>query len=377
MKIGIPKEVKTDEFRVGATPETVRAFVAAGHSIQIQSGAGQKIGFSDEMYQKSGAQIVYSAQEVYQNEMIIKVKEPQDSEFPLLKEGQILFCYLHLAPDPEQTKQLLDKKIVGIAYETVTDAEGRLPLLLPMSEVAGRVAVQAGATALQMVHGGRGTLLGGIPGVRSGKVVILGAGVVGTESMRMALGLGADVTIFDQNLSRLRELDKLFAPALKTLYSTPAAIEEAVIQADLVIGAVLIPGKLAPKLVTKAMIKKMLPGSVIVDVAIDQGGCIETSRPTTHSQPTYIVDGVVHYAVTNMPAACARTSTQGLTNATLPFALKIANKGYAQALQEDSHLRAGLNVHFGKVTNRFVAEDLGYEYEAPEEALAMRELAVR
>lgn len=362
MKIGIPKEVKKDEFRVGATPETVKAFVEAGHSVQVQKDVGSRIGFSDEMYRKAGAHLVESAKEIYQNEMVIKVKEPQGSEFPLMHEGQILFCYLHLAPDPEQTKHLLERKVVGIAYETVTDEQGRLPLLIPMSEIAGRVAVQAGATALQMVNGGRGTLLGGIPGVRSGKVVVLGAGIVGTEAMRMALGLGADVTIFDRNLNRLRELDKLYAPALKTVFSTPAAVEEAVIQADLVIGAVLIPGKTAPRLVTKEMVKKMLPGSVIVDVAIDQGGCIETIKPTTHSNPTYVVDGVIHYGVTNMPAACARTSTQGLTNATLPYALKIAKMGYKKALLEDPGLLEGLNVYRGKVTNRYVAEDLGYSY---------------
>lgn len=365
MKLGVPKEVKKDEFRVGATPETVRAYVEAGHSVQVQTQAGAKIGFSDEMYTKAGAKIVDSAKEIYQNEMVIKVKEPQPSEFPLMHEGQILFCYLHLAPDPEQTKHLLERKVIGIAYETVTDEQGRLPLLVPMSEIAGRISIQAGATALQMINGGRGVLLGGIPGVRPGKVVVLGAGVVGTEAMRMALGLGADVTIFDKSLPRLRELDKLYAPALKTVYSTPAAVEEAVTQADLVVGAVLIPGKTAPKLVTKAMVKKMMPGSVIIDVAIDQGGCTETSRPTTHSDPTYVVDGVVHYGVTNMPAACARTSTQGLTNATLPYALKLANLGYKKALAGDPFLREGLNVYRGKVTNRFVAEDLGYEYHNP------------
>ena len=370
MKIGVPKEVKKDEFRVGATPETVRAFVEAGHTVQVQKDAAARIGFTDEMYKKAGAHIVATAKEVYQNEMIIKVKEPQTSEFPLMHEGQIFFCYLHLAPDPEQTKHLLERKIIGIAYETVTDEQGRLPLLVPMSEIAGRVAVQAGAVTLQMVNGGRGVLLGGIPGVKPGKVVVLGAGVVGTEAMRMALGLGADVTIFDRSLPRLRELDKLYAPALKTVFSTPAAIEEAVIQADLVLGAVLIPGKTAPKLVTAAMVKKMLPGSVIVDVAIDQGGCIETIRPTTHTDPTYVVDGVIHYGVTNMPAACARTSTQGLTNATLPYALKIANLGYKKALMQDKHLMEGLNVYRGKVTNPFVAEDLGYQYHSPSSVLA-------
>ncbi|PIS02145.1 MAG: alanine dehydrogenase [Chlamydiae bacterium CG10_big_fil_rev_8_21_14_0_10_42_34] len=370
MKIGIPKEVKKDEFRVGVTPETTKALVDAGHQVFIQKDAGAKIGFTDQMYEKAGAKILASAQEIYQNEMIIKVKEPQKSEFPLMHEGQIFFCYLHLAPDPEQTKQLLDRKVIGIAFETVTDERGRLPLLVPMSEVAGRVSVQAGAAALQMINGGRGVLLGGIPGVKPGKVVVLGAGVVGTEAMRMALGLGADVTIFDRNLSRLRELDQLYAPALKTLFSTPAAIELAVTQADLVVGAVLIPGKKAPKLVTREMIKKMLPGSVVVDVAIDQGGCIETSKPTTHSEPTYLVDGVVHYCVANMPAACARTSTQGLAIAILPYALRIANLGVKKALREDKHLMMGLNVYFGKVTNAFVASDLGYEYSPPESVLS-------
>ncbi len=365
MEIGVPKEIKKDEFRVGATPETVRSFVEAGHSVHVQKDAGAKIGYSDEIYRRAGAQIVESAKEVYQNEMIIKVKEPQNSEFPLMHEGQILFCYLHLAPDPEQTKHLLERKVVGIAYETVTDELGRLPLLIPMSEIAGRIAVQAGATALQMINGGRGVLLGGIPGVRPGRVVIIGAGVVGTEAMRMALGLDADVAILDRNLHKLRDLDMRYAPALKTLFSTPAAIEEAVTHADLVIGAVLIPGKLAPKLVTRAMIKKMAPGAVVVDVAIDQGGCFETSKPTTHSEPTYVVDGVVHYAVANMPAACARTSTQGLTISTLPYALKIANLGYKKALTQDRFLMEGLNVYLGKVTNQNVAEDLGYTYHPP------------
>ncbi len=370
MKIGIPKEVKKDEYRVGATPDTVRSFIEAGHSVVIQKDAGARVGYSDEMYRASGAKIVETASEVYQNEMIIKVKEPQSSEFPLMHEGQILFCYLHLAPDPEQTKNLLERKVIGIAYETVTDELGRLPLLIPMSEIAGRFAIQAGANALLMINGGRGVLLGGIPGVKPGKVVILGAGVVGTEAMRMAIGLGADVTIFDRNLNRLRELDQRFAPALKTIFATPAAIEKAVTQADLVIGAVLIPGKKAPRLVTRDMVKKMLPGSVIVDVAVDQGGCIETTRPTTLSDPTFLMDGVVHYGVTNMPAACARTSTQGLTNATLPYALKIANMGYKRAMLEDKGFKDGLNVFHGKVTNFFVAEDLGYEYTNPDSVLS-------
>lgn len=368
MKIGIPKEIKKDEFRVGATPNTVCAFIEAGHSVQIETGAGAKIGFSDEMYTKAGANVVSSSREVYQSELIIKVKEPQSSEFPLMHEGQILYCYLHLAPDPEQTKHLLERKVIGIAYETVTDEQGHLPLLVPMSEIAGRIAIQAGATALQLIHGGRGVLLGGVPGVRPGKVVVLGGGVVGTEAMRMAKGLGAEVSIFDRSLVRLRELDKLF-PGVRTIYSTPAAIEEAVVGADLVIGAVLIPGKKAPHLVSRAMLKKMLPGSVVIDVAIDQGGCFETSHPTTHSSPTYVLDGVVHYCVGNMPAATARTSTEGLTNATLSLGLKLANLGYKRAMQEDQHLRMGLNVYRGKVTNANVAEDLGYEFVSPEKAL--------
>jgi alanine dehydrogenase len=372
MNIGVPKEIKKDENRVGATPDTVHAFVAAGHRVQVQTGAGEKIGFSDDMYRKAGAEIVDGAEKVFQNEMIIKVKEPQASEFPLLKEGQILFTYLHLAPDPEQCKHLVERKIVGIAYETVTDEHGRLPLLVPMSEVAGRLAIQVGAVALQMNHGGRGVLLGGIPGVRPGKVVVLGGGVVGTEAMRMALGLGADVTLFDRSLNRLRELDKLYGPALKTVYSTPASIEQALSEADLVVGAVLIPGKSAPKLISRSALKKMQPGSVLVDVAIDQGGCAETSRPTTHSNPTYVVDGVIHYCVANMPAACARTSTQGLTSATLPYALKIANMGYKKALLSDPHLCNGLNVYFGKVTNPHVAEDLGYPYVDPHQALEQK-----
>ncbi len=318
-----------------------------------------------DMYKKAGAKIVPSAKDVYEAEMIIKVKELQKSEFPLLREGQILFCYLHLAPDPEQTKALLQKKVVGIAYDTVADKQQRLPLLAPMSEIAGKMAVQVGASALQMSGGGRGVLLGGVPGVAPGKVVILGAGSVGTQAARVALGLGANVSILDVNVNRLRELDALYGPALKTIYSTPVVIEEMIQQADLVVGAVLVPGKLAPRLITKAMVKKMLPGSVIVDVAIDQGGCSETSRPTTHSNPTYVVDGVVHYCVTNMPGGCARTATVALTNATLPYALKIASNGYKQAIQDDPGLMLGMNVCFGHVTNASVAQDLGYEYTPP------------
>jgi alanine dehydrogenase len=369
MLIGIPKEIKDQEFRVGATPYTVKALIDAGHKVLVQSNAGDRIGFSDEMYEKFGAKIVKSAKEIYDSEMIYKVKEPQAEEFPLLKEGQILFCYLHLAPDPIQTKALLEKKVIGIAFETVTDPRGKLPLLVPMSEVAGRIAVQAGAYALQMINGGKGVLLGGIPGVSKGRVLVLGGGVVGTEALRMALGLGAEVKVFDNNLARLRELDLLYSPALKTGYPTPAALSEAVANADLVIGAVLVPGKKAPHLITREMVKRMEKGSVIVDVAIDQGGCVETSRPTKHSSPIFIEEGVVHYCVTNMPAACAKTATEGLCNSTLPFALQIANLGVKKALTQDSHLLNGLNVYLGKVTNKPVAEDLGYLYVSPKELL--------
>lgn len=365
MEIGIPKEIKNREYRVGATPGMVRALVEAGHSVSVQTLAGYEIGFFDDMYKAAGAKIVKSSAEVYACEMVIKVKEPQESEYPLLREGQILFCYLHLAPDPLQTQQLINSKVVAIAYETVTDREGRLPLLVPMSEIAGRIAIQVGATSLQMNNGGNGILLGGVPGVAPGKVLVIGGGVVGTEAARMALGLGADVTIVDKDLGRLRMLDALFGPSLKTLYSTSQSIEEAIVDADLVVGAVLIPGKTAPKLVTEKMIKKMTPGSVVVDVAIDQGGCFETSRPTTHDDPTYVVDGVLHYCVTNMPGACARSSTQALTNATMDYALAIANKGWKKAIESEG-LRNGLNVCLGHVTNLHVASDLGYPYVAPE-----------
>lgn len=365
--IGIPKEIKNHEYRVGATPDMVKTLAQAGHQVYVETLAGDRIGFTDDMYVVAGAKIAKTAEEIYNAcEMIIKVKEPQQSEFPLLREGQVLFCYLHLAPDPEQTKYLLERKVIGIAYETVTDKQERLPLLTPMSEIAGRIAIQTGATALQMAYGGRGVLLGGVPGVVPGKVVVIGGGVVGTNAARMALGLGADVTILDNNLNRLRELDALFGPAMKTCYSTFVTLENAVKSADLVVGAVLVPGKMAPKLVTKKMVEKMMQGSVIVDVAIDQGGCIETSRPTTHSDPMYTVSGVVHYCVTNMPGACARTATQALTASTTPYALKIANLGYKKALQEDPGLMLGLNVCLGYVTNASVAQDLGYDYTAPE-----------
>lgn len=369
MIIGIPKEIKNHEYRVGATPAMVRALVEAGHTVLVQKDAGSKIGFTDAMFISAGARIVNTAADVYAADMIIKVKELQESEFGLLHEGQILFCYLHLAPDPVQAKHLLEKKVIAIAYDTVTDAHGRLPLLVPMSEIAGRMSIQVGSTCLQLNHGGKGLLLGGVPGVLPARVTVIGGGVVGTEAARMAMGLGANVTIIDRDLNRLRTLDAMFGPNLKTLFSTSTSIEEALITSDLVVGAVLIPGKTAPKLITKAMVKKMTPGSVIVDVAIDQGGCSETSQPTTHANPTYLVDGVIHYCVTNMPGACALTSTRALTNATMDYALRIANKGYKEALKDHAGLRDGMNVCLGHVTNEAVANDLGMKFVPPSKML--------
>ena len=368
MIVGIPKEVKDHEYRVGATPQLVHLLKKAGHHVLVETQAGAKIGFSDGMYREAGAEIT-SREKVYEAQMVLKVKEPQKSEFSLLKEGQILFCFLHLAPDPEQLKHLIQQKIVGIAFDTVTDSQGKLPLLTPMSQVAGKMAIQAGATALQLANGGKGLLLGGIPGVLPAKVAILGGGVVGTYAAVVALGCGADVIILDNNQLRLRELDDLYGPRLKTLYSTLVSIEESVCSADLVVGAVLVPGKKTPRLITRAMIQKMSAGSVFVDVAIDQGGCSETSRPTTHSDPTYILDGVVHYCVTNIPGACAKTATQGLTNALTPYVLRLANQGWKRALQEDPHLREGLNVCLGEVTNKAVAGDCGYPYSSPEKLI--------
>ncbi|NOY63350.1 MAG: alanine dehydrogenase [Gammaproteobacteria bacterium] len=369
MKIGVPKEIKDHEFRVGVTPAGVKTLVDAGHEVCVETQAGSAIGFSDEQYRAVGAHIQTTAAEVYESTMIVKVKEPQSSEFALLKQGQLLFTYLHLAPDPEQAKQLIARKVVGIAYETVTARDGSLPLLIPMSEVAGRIAIQAGANALHMANGGRGVLLGGVPGVSRGKVVIIGGGIVGTEAAKMALGLGANVTIVDNDLRRLRTLDDLFGPSLSTRYSEAHAIDELLLSVDLVVGSVLIPGHAAPKLITRQHVSNMQRGTVIVDVAIDQGGCAETSRPTTHSEPTYVVNGVVHYCVANMPGACARTSTLALTNATLPYILQLANRGYREALIDDSGLLSGLNVYFGVITNAAVAEDLGYPYIPAEKAL--------
>ncbi len=369
MQIGIPKEIMDNENRVGATPSMVRALIEAGHTVLVQTHAGKAIGFTDEAYKQAGATIVESALYVYQADMVIKVKEPLPPEYPLLKENQILFCFLHLAPNKALTQQLIDCKSVAIAYETVTNDHGRLPLLIPMSEIAGRMSIPAAATGLQMMNGGKGVVLGGVPGVLPAKVVVLGGGIGGTEAARMALGLGADVTIADNNINRLTELDLLFGPRVKTLFSSINALEEIAAEADVIVGSVLIPGKTAPKLLTEKMIQSMEPGSVIVDLSIDQGGCSETSKPTHLSSPFYIHHDVVHYCVVNMPGACARTSTLALTNATLNYALKIANEGFRVALSEDPGLKNGLNVCKGHVTNEHIAFDLGYDYTPPEQII--------
>ncbi|MFC3627744.1 alanine dehydrogenase [Vogesella amnigena] len=366
MLIGVPKEIKNHEYRVGLTPSGVREIVAAGHKVVVQTQAGLAIGFTDENYLQAGASIAATAEAVFAAaDMIIKVKEPQPVECRMLRPGQVLFTYLHLAPDPEQTRLLVESEAIAIAYETVTDERGGLPLLAPMSEVAGRMAVQAGAHALEKAQGGRGVLLGGVPGVAPAKVVVIGGGVVGLNAARMAQGLGADVTLLDKSLGRLKEIDNVYQGRIKTLMSNAANIEESIRDADMVVGAVLIPGAAAPKLVSRAMLKNMKTGAVLVDVAIDQGGCFETSRATTHQDPTYIVDGIVHYCVANMPGGVARTSTMALTNATLPYALELAGKGWAEALIANPHLRNGLNVCRGKVTYAAVARDLGYEYVEP------------
>jgi alanine dehydrogenase len=370
MLIGVPKEIKVLENRVGMVPGSVREAVAQGHGVVVEHNAGQGIGMNDESYRKAGATVVGTAQEVFAADMIVKVKEPQAVERQRLRHGQILFTYLHLAPDPEQAKELVASGAVCIAYETVTSASGGLPLLAPMSEVAGRMAVQAGAYYLEKPHGGLGVLLGGVPGVDPAKVVVLGGGVVGTHAIHIALGMGAEVWVLDRNTEVLRALWRQFGRPLNTVFSTHDAIERHVITADLVIGGVLIPGASAPKLVSAALIKRMQPGSVIVDVAIDQGGCFETSRPTTHADPVYVVDGVTHYCVANMPGGVPRTSTFALNNATLPFILAIAGKGWRQALADDLHLRNGLNIAFGKVTCRPVAEALGYPFVPPEAVMA-------
>lgn len=360
MLVGVPKEIKNHEYRVGLTPAAVKEFVTNGHTVIVENDAGTSIGFSDEMYVNAGATMIESAAEIFATaEMIVKVKEPQPNECKMLRESQILYTYLHLAPDALQTELLVASGATCIAYETVTDNKGGLPLLAPMSEVAGRMSIQAGAHYLEKAHGGSGTLLGGVPGVAPGKVLIIGGGVVGTQAAKMAVGLGAEVTILDRSLPRLRDLDDIFLGRIHTVYSTEEAIEYYSSRADLVVGAVLIPGAAAPKLLNREHIKAMKPGSVLVDVAIDQGGCFETSKATTHQDPVYIIDDVVHYCVANMPGGVARTSTMALNNATLPFGLALANKGAKQAMLDDKNLLNGLNVHKGLVTYKAVVDALG------------------
>ncbi len=372
MIVGIPKEIKNHEYRIGMTPAGVRELVHNGHSVLVQRDGGTAIGFDDATYADAGAEIVAEATEIFARaDMIIKVKEPQPNECAMLRAGQLLFTYLHLAPDPEQAKLLVASGATAIAYETVTGHGqniGGLPLLAPMSEVAGRMSVQAGAHHLEKAQGGNGMLLGGVPGVEAAQVTVLGGGVVGTNAARMAVGMGARVTILDRSIKRLQQLDDLFQGRVATIYSTQDAVERYVLDADLVIGAVLIPGASAPKLITKDHVRRMKRGAVLVDVAIDQGGCFETSHATTHQDPTYIVDEVVHYCVANMPGGVARTATMALTNATLPYAIALANKG-AQALIDDEHLRNGLNVHAGQITYQAVAEALGVPYVSAEQAL--------
>ncbi|MGO1120738.1 alanine dehydrogenase [Rhodovibrionaceae bacterium A322] len=372
MRIGVPKEIKTEEYRVGLVPASVREFVHHGHEVVVETNAGNGIGYDDAAYEAVGAKILGTAKEIFDSaDMIIKVKEPQAVECEMLREDQLLFTYLHLAPDLPQTQGLMKSGCVAVAYETVTDRHNRLPLLAPMSEVAGRMSVQVGAHCLEKRQKGAGILLGGVPGVAAAKVVVIGGGVSGTNAVRMAMGMEASVTVIDRSLDRLAELDMQFGRELNTIYSTVGAIEEHVLAADLVIGAVLVPGAEAPKLVTRDMISRMKPGSVLVDIAIDQGGCFETSKATTHTDPTYMVDDVVHYCVANMPGAVARTSTHALNNATLPFALALADKGYRQALADDEHLMNGLNVAHGKITYRAVAKAHGLDYVRPQEALKL------
>jgi alanine dehydrogenase len=371
MLVGVPKEVKTHEYRVGLVPGSVRELVHHGHEVIVESGAGAGINFDDEAYRRAGAGIADGADEVFAKaEMVVKVKEPQPREIARLRKGQVLFTYLHLAADKAQTEGLIRSGATCIAYETVTDARGGLPLLAPMSEVAGRMSIQVGAHCLEKEQGGMGVLLGGVPGVAAAKVVVIGGGVSGTNAARMAMGMEAYVTVIDKSLPRLYELDMQFGSQLHTLFSTVENIEREVISADLVVGAVLVPGAAAPKLVTREMVRQMKPGSVIVDIAIDQGGCSETSRPTTHADPTYVEEGVIHYCVTNMPGAVARTSTFALNNATLPFVLALADKGWRKALADDAHLRHGLNIHAGAVTYEAVARDLGFSYVSAEQATA-------
>ena len=371
MRVGVPKEIKNHEYRVGMVPGSVRELVHHGHEVMVQSKAGEGIGITDADYQSAGATIIADAKEIFAKaDMIVKVKEPQAQEYKLLRDGQILFTYLHLAAEPALTKALVESGCIAIAYETVTDAMGGLPLLAPMSEVAGRMSIQAGAHCLEKAQGGRGVLLGGVPGVPAADVLVLGGGVAGTNAVRMAIGMEARVTVIDKSLRRLYELDTLFGAKLNTIYATVDAIEAHVLQSDLVVGAVLVPGAAAPKLVSKEMVSKMRRGSVLVDISIDQGGCFATSKPTTHAEPTFTLDGVVHYCVTNMPGAVPRTSTFALNNATLPFTLALATQGCKAALEANAHLRNGLNVARGKVTYAAVARDLGFTHVLAEKALA-------
>ncbi|MBI1383862.1 MAG: alanine dehydrogenase [Rhizobiales bacterium] len=370
MLIGVPKEIKVREYRVGMTPTNVREVVAHGHSVLVETGAGDGIGITDAVYEQAGAKIAATAADVFAKaDMIVKVKEPQAVERKMLRKGQVLFTYLHLAPDPAQTKDLVDSGATCIAYETVTSSAGTLPLLAPMSEVAGRLSIQAGAYFLEKAHGGHGVLLGGVPGVDPAKVVVIGGGVVGRHAIHIALGMGADVWVIDRSVDVLRSLWMQFGRPLNTVFSTRDAIEKHCMEADLVIGGVLIPGAAAPKLVTRDLVAKMKTGSVIVDVAIDQGGCCETSKPTTHDDPTYIVDGVIHYCVANMPGAVPKTSAHALNNATLPFVMALADKGWRKALKDNPHLKNGLNVHEGKITHPAVAEALGYAFVDPDSVL--------
>jgi len=361
--VGLPKEIKDNEYRVGLTPAGVRALADAGHDVVVEKSAGEGSGFEDHLYQRAGGSIIDSADAVWDRaDMIVKVKEPIAPEYSRMREGQLLFTYLHLAPDKELTRQLLERKITGIAYETITDRRGGLPLLTPMSEVAGRMAIQVGAHYLEKMSGGRGILLGGVPGVPSARVVIIGGGVVGTNAAKIAVGMGSNVTIIDSNLDRLRELDDIFLTKISTLASSAYMIHDAIMLADLIVGAVLVPGAAAPKLVTRNMLKDVPNGAVIVDVAVDQGGCIETTHPTTHSNPTFYVEGVLHYCVANMPGAVPRTSTFALTNATLPYALKLANKGFLTAIAADPGLKAGVNTYDGHCTYEAVASAQAIEY---------------
>jgi alanine dehydrogenase len=370
MKIGVPKEIKTLEFRVGMTPAGVHELISEGHEVIVETNAGMGIGETDAAYEAVGATVVATPEEVFAAaEMIVKVKEPQLHECEMLRPDQVLFTYLHLAPDPAQTEALIKSGTTAIAYETVTADDGSLPLLTPMSEVAGRLSIQAGAFALQKTNGGCGKLLGGVPGVKPAKVVVIGGGVSGANAADMAVGLGADVTILDRSLPRLRELDDIWGGRVHTVYSTKHAIEELAADADLIVGAVLVAGAAAPKLVSAQNVKDMQPGAVVVDISIDQGGCFETSHATTHADPTYVVDDVVHYCVANMPGAVPRTSTYALTNATLPFVKSLANLGWVEALKQDPHLANGLNVTSGRVTYEAVARDLGYDYLSAEDAL--------